>query len=236
MDCLENMGIYDRLREVPQNAQKQIGAGRLKGMTDINPMWRIARLTEMFGPAGVGWYYKIIRKWTEDGAGGEKCAFVDIELYIKHNGEWSMPIEGTGGSMLVAQERSGLHTSDEAYKMALTDAISVACKALGMGANVYWAAGRQTKYDAQNDTPPEPAKPVMPSVSDKPKASLKPVTVERVGQLMSLMAKLPDHGAGVMGLVKTEFHTDDLSKLSPAQFNKVVRKVNDMVKSAESAA
>ena len=53
MDCLENMEIYDRLRDVPQNAQKQIGAGRLKGMTDINPMWRIARLTEMFGPVGI---------------------------------------------------------------------------------------------------------------------------------------------------------------------------------------
>lgn len=156
MDCLENMGIYNKLREVPENAQKQIGAGRLKGMTDINPMWRIARLTEMFGPVGVGWYYKVVRKWTEDGAGDEKCAFVDIELYIKYNGEWSAPIEGTGGSMLVTQERSGLHTSDEAYKMALTDAISVACKALGMGANVYWAAGRQTKYDtaAQSNTPP----------------------------------------------------------------------------------
>ena len=34
--------------------------------------------------------------------------------------------------------------------MALTDAISVACKALGFGADIYWASGR-TKYNA--DTP-----------------------------------------------------------------------------------
>ena len=35
--------------------------------------------------------------------------------------------------------------------MALTDAISVACKALGFGADIYWEAGR-TKYNAD---PPE---------------------------------------------------------------------------------
>ena len=29
------------------------------------------------------------------------------------------------------------HLNDEAYKMALTDAISVACKQLGVGADVY---------------------------------------------------------------------------------------------------
>ena len=46
--------------------------------------------------------------------------------------------------MFVANETKGLYTSDEAYKMALTDALSVACKALGMGADVYWHGG--TKY------------------------------------------------------------------------------------------
>ena len=33
-----NLDIYDKVREVPENAQKIIGGGRLKGMTDINPV------------------------------------------------------------------------------------------------------------------------------------------------------------------------------------------------------
>ena len=106
-------------------------------------------LTEMFGPAGIGWYYEIIDKRVEDGAAGEKVAVVDINLYIKHEGEWSKPIQGTGGSMLVAKEKNGLYTSDEGFKMALTDAISVACKSLGVGADVYYAKDR-SKY-GQND-------------------------------------------------------------------------------------
>ena len=46
----------------------------------------------------------------------------------------------------MAKEKNGPYTSDECFKMALTDAISVACKALGFGADVYWEADR-SKYD-----------------------------------------------------------------------------------------
>ena len=43
---MENMKIYEAVRKVPDSAKKNISAGRLKGMTDINPMWRIKALTE----------------------------------------------------------------------------------------------------------------------------------------------------------------------------------------------
>ena len=39
--------------------------------------------------------------------------------------------------MLIQTEKGQLVSNDEAFKMARTDAISVACKSLGMGANVY---------------------------------------------------------------------------------------------------
>lgn len=141
---MENMEIYNRFAKVPENAQKTIQAGRIKGMTDINPMWRIKCLTEQFGACGIGWYYTVKDKWLET-VGNEIVAFVDIELYIKVGGEWSKPILGNGGSKLATQEKSGVYVSDECYKMATTDAISVACKQLGIGADVYWQGGR-SKY------------------------------------------------------------------------------------------
>ena len=148
---MANMDIYERVKEVPKDAQKEIQAGRLKGMTDINPMWRIEKLTEVFGACGIGWYTEITNKWIEEGANGEKCAFVQINLFIKVDGEWSKPIEGVGGSSFIASQKSGLYTSDECYKMAYTDAISVACKALGFGANIYWKKN-ETKYDKVVET------------------------------------------------------------------------------------
>lgn len=142
---MENMELYERFRQVPQEAQKSIAGGRLKGMTDINPMWRIKLLTERFGPCGMGWKYTIKEKQIIPGAGDEVAAFVDIDLYYKDGERWSDPVPGTGGSMLVSVEKSGARTNDECFKMALTDAISVAAKALGVGADVYWQKDR-TKY------------------------------------------------------------------------------------------
>ena len=149
-----NMDIYNAVSAVPDSAQKRITGGQLNGMTDINPMWRIRELTELFGPCGIGWKYKIVREWLETASTGEVGAFVDIELQYKitPDADWSEPIPGTGGSKFVAAEKgNNLRASDECYKMALTDAISVACKALGFGADIYWEAGR-TKYNAD---PPE---------------------------------------------------------------------------------
>lgn len=177
------MEIYNEFRQVPKEAQKTIGAGRLKGFTDINPQWRIQALTEAFGACGIGWKYKITDKRIIEGADGVSCAFVDIDLYFKHEGEWSEAIPGTGGSSFVASERNGLYTSDECFKMALTDAISVACKALGIGADIYWADGR-TKYN--NETKAEP--------KAEPKAQKTPR--ER------LIAKLKEKGINVTDYAK----------------------------------
>ena len=104
----DKMEIYNRVRSVPDEAKKAISAGRLKGMTDINPMWRIKKLTEEFGPCGIGWWTKVTDRWTET-VGDETCAFVDLELYIKVGGEWSKPITGSGGSKLATKERSGVY-------------------------------------------------------------------------------------------------------------------------------
>lgn len=144
---MENLEFYNKFRSVPKDAQKEIGAGRLKGFTDINPMWRIKILTETFGPCGIGWYTEIINKWSEN-TGNEIAVFVEINLYIKIENEWSKPIYGIGGSKLLMQESKGPYTSDEAYKMAYTDAISIACKALGVGADIYYSKDR-TKYSAE---------------------------------------------------------------------------------------
>lgn len=156
---MENLSLYDGFRSVPDNAKRPISAGRLKGKTDINPMWRIKALTERFGPCGIGWKYQILDKRLEQGANGEVAAFVDIALYYKWAGEWSEAVPGTGGSAFVSNERNGPYTSDECYKMALTDAISVSCKALGIGADVYWDADR-TKYTG-GQPPQETPKAVL---------------------------------------------------------------------------
>lgn len=145
MNSMDNMELYNRFRSVPESAQKTIQAGRLKGYTDINPMWRIRCLTEAFGPCGIGWKTEIVKEWIDTGSNDEKIASVEIRLYIKDADTWSEPIYGIGGASFVAKERNGMYTDDECYKKAYTDAISVCCKLLGIGADVYWQKDA-TKY------------------------------------------------------------------------------------------
>ena len=150
-----NLDLYNKLKVVPNEAIKPIQSGRLKGKSDINPMWRIMTMTEHFGVCGIGWKYVITKPWTET-YGTETKAYCNIDLFVKVDGQWSDAIQGTGGSSEVTMERNGAYVSDECYKMALTDALSVAMKALGVGADIYFEKGKSTidystKYDMQQD-------------------------------------------------------------------------------------
>lgn len=149
---MDNMYLFNQLATTPNEAKKPIEAGRLKGFTDINPMWRFKRLTEVFGPVGIGWKFVITDKQIIPGADGVISAFVDVLLFYKNGNEWSEGIPGTGGSSFVAKEKNGLYTSDECFKMALSDAIGTACKALGMSADIYFSKDR-SKYTAVEDAP-----------------------------------------------------------------------------------
>jgi hypothetical protein len=103
-------------------------------------------LTEVFGLCGFGWKFTIDRLWTEKGSGEQVFAFANITLYIKDGDVWSDGIQGSGGSMLIVSESKGLHNSDEGFKMAITDALSTACKMIGVGADIYMGLPA-TKYD-----------------------------------------------------------------------------------------
>jgi hypothetical protein len=196
----DNMRYYNAARAVPEEAQKAFNNGSFSG-TDINPMWRIKKMTELFGPCGIGWYYEITSERYEEHH-DTTMAIVDINLFIKVDGEWSKPIPGTGGNALVKTTKAGRKSSDEGYKMALTDALSVACKALGVGADIYFSKDR-TKYTEAEGTGgrphPSPAAPATPS----PKGEGSREAAQAVGRakLAELDAKMAEQTAMPIGKV-----------------------------------
>jgi hypothetical protein len=153
---MENMEIWNKVKQPPKSALRTIGAGRLKGKSDINPMWRIEALTSLYGPCGDGWGYTIDKLWTEPGDGVEVMAFALVTLWYHNIDGGLCKVPGIGGSMLIASESKGAHNSDEAYKMAVTDALSVACKALGFGADVYHGRWDGSKYATGEAAIPAP--------------------------------------------------------------------------------
>lgn len=162
---MDNMKIYNAVRSVPKEAQKAFNNGKFSG-TDINPMWRIKVLTEQFGPAGLGWYTDQVI-YEDKVVAGETLTICRLNLYVNYEGTWSQPIHGIGGNRTSRKTRSGdTDVSDEAEKMAYTDAISVACKALGIGADVYYEKDK-TKYTAYA-VDEAPAKKVTPAPAPAP--------------------------------------------------------------------
>lgn len=140
---MENLELWNKVCRPPEDALTKITGGRLSGMTDISPQWRIKIMTEQFGPVGTGWGYDIERLWIEDGSDGQKCAFAQISLWYEG---CKKPVPGVGGSMLITNESKGPYTSDEAFKMAITDAVSVALKQLGVAADIYFGMWDGSKY------------------------------------------------------------------------------------------
>lgn len=199
---MDNMKIYEEARAVPEEAKKTIGAGRLKGFTDVNPMWRIKKLTEMFGPCGIGWKYEVTHRDIQT-FNNETCVFLDIMLYVvdPESGKWSEGIYGTGGSKLVAVEKNGPYVSDEAFKMAQTDALSVACKNLGIGADVYYAKDR-TKYTTPADTAPQSLDDVA---TDSEKKRIWALASKKGMKSKEIVQFLKEHGATYDGMTGRQY-------------------------------
>lgn len=172
----QNMRFYGQVQDTPKEAQKSFNNGRFSG-TDINPMWRIKKLTEVFGPAGFGWWTQNVEYRFEDSEQtNEVAVFCELELVVvdPETEQESKPIYGVGGNTYVAQRKSGPQLSDEAMKMAYTDALSIACKALGFSHDIYYQADR-TKYTAA-DVSNEPSMEELKAITDRIQKGISVVT------------------------------------------------------------
>lgn len=131
---------YRSRYSVPNEVRTAFHNGRFGG-DSIRPQWIIESLTNMFGLCGYGWYYDVVRTWTESSE-SEVKSFVEINLYYRircasgnpSDDVWSKPVHGTGGNTLSA---GGKKMDDDCFKKAETDALSKACQKLGIAGEVY---------------------------------------------------------------------------------------------------
>jgi hypothetical protein len=152
---MKNLEIYEKYRKVPAEALKPFDNGNFKG-TDINSMWRVKCLTEQFGVVGHGWTTRVLRTWLEACEyTNEVYAFAEIEMQVKIGDDWGKPFTATGGNKFCTYVKSKDYYkgSDEAFKMAITDAFGVACKYLGIGADVYWQNDKSKYTESQEEKP-----------------------------------------------------------------------------------
>jgi hypothetical protein len=162
-----NLINWNKLKTPPSWAIKPITGGRLKGKTDINPQWRYKVMTEVYGPIGIGWKFTIDNVIMEAGSDGQRMVFVTVSVSVKTGNDWCYPVTAIGGDFVVEKESNGLHSNDEAIKMATTDALGTALKYFGVASDIYEGGNRDTKYN-RNSEPSKPYTPPLPKPATDP--------------------------------------------------------------------
>ncbi|MEJ7580602.1 hypothetical protein WKI22_08700 [Acinetobacter baumannii] len=142
----DNLHIWNAVKQTPTNFLKKIEFGYLKGKSDINPQWRLMAMTQAFGPVGHGWTYRIVKLWSEACTDGNVMAFAEVAVKTKLDGVWGEEFSGIGGSTIVDKNKNGITANDEGFKKAVTDALGVAFKAVGVAADVYLGNYDGSKY------------------------------------------------------------------------------------------
>ncbi len=142
----DTLAIWNALGKTDPAHTKQFSrAGGFKG-TALKPMWVIKRLTEQFGPVGVGWGTGKPEFETVSGPDGEVLVYCTVSVW---HGSVNNTAWGVGGDKAIAHNKNGLFLDDEAFKKAFTDATMNGFKSLGVGADIHMGLFDDNKYVAQ---------------------------------------------------------------------------------------
>ena len=135
--------------------------------------------------------------------------------------------------------------------MALTDAISVACKALGFGADVYWQAGRSkynptpTKNETQSKATAQKKKQQSPNQSDFKSDVQNKVTTKHYTEIQRYLSVYPPNNRETtLDILLNEYEVEKFEDLTVIQYNslraelivektgQIAEEVSEMLKTA----
>lgn len=153
--------LWDKLGKTdPSHTKTFKRAGGFSG-TAIKPMWSYRRMTEEFGPCGVGWGINKPTFQVEPGSNGEVMVYCTVSIWYicdeitetKFSNTVS-EVYGVGGDKIVTYIKANeqynrperWENDDEAFKKAYTDAVTNALKMIGVGADVHMGMFDDSKY------------------------------------------------------------------------------------------
>ncbi|WP_286913234.1 MULTISPECIES: hypothetical protein [unclassified Pseudomonas] len=155
-----NMSIWEKVQTTDTRFTKDAKVGGQQ-ITSLNGTAMVMKATELFGPVGIGWGWKIIEERFDDGheiyAGeGDKRACIGREightvkicLWFMQDGQRG-EIEQYGCTRYQYKTNYGMTTDGEAPKKSLTDAIKKALSMLGFSADVFLGMFDDVNYVQQ---------------------------------------------------------------------------------------
>ena len=128
----KNMDLWNVLNQpIPAQFLSSYKSDDGHMLTDIKPQYRIQRLTETFGQAGIGWGLKVTERWREEWPGANfGCCYVMASLWYKI-GDAIIETPPQIGGTLVNK------SPDNCWKSAITDVLGKCASTIGLGADIY---------------------------------------------------------------------------------------------------
>lgn len=206
--------IWDALAKTdPSHTKGFSRAGGFKG-TAIKPMWIVHRLTEQFGPCGIGWgmsepTFQVVT------SGEEILVYCTVSCW--HTSRENT-FYGVGGDKVTAKRQSGTFNDDEAFKKAFTDAVGNAFKFIGVGADVHMGRFDDSKYVEQME---REFNPPAPTIND--------ATRDEIAAMAS--------GAGVpLKKICESYGISNLKELPASAVGEVKQRINQVIEDRKEKA
>lgn len=136
---MSNLNLWDRVSKTDPADTKKVSVGRK--FTAIDAYAQIKNATAEFGPVGKGWGWEVVEHGVL-----ESAVWLRLRLWYGDPKEQSVgQLESFGGAQF---KRKGGEPfdPDEAYKKALTDAITKGLSYLGFNADVFLGKFDDNKY------------------------------------------------------------------------------------------
>ena len=147
----DNLVIWHALgRTDPKHTKAFKRAGGFSG-TAVKPIYAVQKMTEAFGPCGIGWGMTEPTFQIVPGDNREVAVYCTVGMW---HGARENLVYGVGGDKIVTYIKANeqykrperWETDDEAFKKAYTDALTNAMKHIGMAADVHMGQFDDSKY------------------------------------------------------------------------------------------
>jgi len=170
---LGNKDLWERVKVTDPRAVKPITGKQYKGNSP-KPYWIVERLTDEFGPCGIGWGFTILNERFERFGESESLHIAVVRLWyvmyiegVVHRGEF----EQVGQTRSSYMSAAGKFIVDEdAPKKSVTDALVKCASYLGFAGDIFSGMWDDSKYvawaaeewDRRTTPEPEPQPQPMP--------------------------------------------------------------------------
>ena len=157
---MSNKALWERVCITDPKAVKPITGKQYQGNSP-KPYWVVERLTEEFGPCGIGWGFTIINQCMERLAENEVLHVAHLRFWYVLSGVRG-ELEQIGQTKAVYEKsKGGLMIDEDAPKKSVTDALVKCASYIGFAGDIFAGRWDDSKYVAiardHYDNKPTPA-------------------------------------------------------------------------------